>query len=103
MPLYLGSNRKEIVANFTTTVNGNKLPTLTNPGSANDLIQDKQLIDESGSIITGSMVDNGAVNATLNTVTTSYTIPAGKHSGSGKVSISVEDRTFTPFLIKFRS
>lgn len=80
----------------TESSGGVQLPTLTNAGVASDLAQGKQLIGESGSIITGTMADNGTVNATLNTATTSYTIPAGKHSGSGKVSISVEDRTFTP-------
>ena len=75
---------------------GIQLPTLTNTGSASDLLNGKQLIDDDGNIVTGTMVNNGTVNATLNTNTTSYTIPAGNHSGSGKVSINVEDRTFTP-------
>lgn len=80
----------------TESSGGVQLPTLTNAGVASDLAQGKQLIGESGSIITGTMADNGTVNATLNTTTTNYTIPYGKHSGSGKVSIDVEDRTFTP-------
>ena len=75
---------------------GIDLPTLNNPGQASDLVQSKQLIDASGAVVTGTMVDNGTVNSTLNTNTTSYTIPGGKHSGSGKVSISVEDKNITP-------
>jgi hypothetical protein len=35
------------------------------------------------------MPDKGSVNATIDGLTTtSYTIPAGKHSGSGKVSLT---------------
>ena len=44
--------------------------------------------------ITGSMVDRGTVTATIDGLTTtSYTIPAGKHSGSGTVSLTsdIED------------
>ena len=101
-------SQSELIAQIISSLNGKVggsdggtgggiiLPTLTNPGSASDLVQGKQLIGESGSIITGTMVDNGTVNTTLNTTTTSYIIPAGKHSGSGKVSVDVEDRTFTP-------
>lgn len=76
--------------------NGVQLPTLTNAGSASDLLNGKQLIDDDGNIVTGTMVNNGTVNIALNTNTTSYTIPAGYHSGSGKVSVDIEDRTFTP-------
>ena len=39
--------------------------------------------------ITGSMTDRGTVTATIDGLTTtSYTIPAGKHSGSGTVSLT---------------
>lgn len=46
--------------------------------------------------VTGTMADNGTVTQTLNTTTTSYTIAAGKHSGSGKVSITLEEKSATP-------
>ena len=38
----------------------------------------------------------GAVNQTLNGAKTTYTVPAGYHSGSGKVSIVLETKTVTP-------
>lgn len=39
--------------------------------------------------ITGSMTNNGAVSATIDgLVTTSYTVPAGYHNGSGTVSLT---------------
>lgn len=46
--------------------------------------------------ITGSMPNNGAVSQTLNTTTTSYTVPAGYHNGSGTVSITTETKSATP-------
>lgn len=44
----------------------------------------------------GTMPNNGAVSQTLNTTTTSYTVPAGYHSGTGKVSITTETKSATP-------
>lgn len=35
---------------------GAKLPTLTNPGAAGDLLAGKQLIDQNGNVLTGTMV-----------------------------------------------
>lgn len=49
-----------------------------------------------GEAVTGSMPNNGTVSKTLSTSTTSYTVPKGYHSGSGKVSISLETKTATP-------
>ena len=49
-----------------------------------------------GSKVTGSMADNGAVRKTLDSSTTSYTVPAGYHNGSGKVNISTETKTLRP-------
>ena len=46
--------------------------------------------------ITGTMANNGAVSQTLNTTTTSYTVPAGYHNGSGTVSITTETKSATP-------
>jgi hypothetical protein len=46
-------------------------------------------VDKTGALVEGTMPDKGAVNATIDGLTTtSYTIPAGKHSGSGKVSLT---------------
>lgn len=42
--------------------------------------------------ITGSMPNNGAVTGTITTKAQEYTIPAGYHSGLGKVSISQTER-----------
>lgn len=45
---------------------------------------------------TGTMPNRGAVSATLNTSTTSYTVPQGYHNGSGKVSITTQTKSATP-------
>lgn len=42
----------------------------------------------SGSKVTGSMPNRGAVTGTITTVAGQYVIPQGYHDGSGKVSIS---------------
>lgn len=64
--------------------------------TAADVVSPKVFVDADGTEITGTMVDRGTVTQTLNTSTTSYTIPAGKHSGSGKVSITTQAKSATP-------
>jgi hypothetical protein len=55
-----------------------------------------KFVDATGSEITGNMANNGAVNVTLSTSTTSYTVPTGYHNGSGTVAISLEAKSATP-------
>lgn len=64
--------------------------------TASDVLTGKVFTDATGKVTTGTMTNNGAVNQTLNTSTTSYTIPKGYHSGSGKVSITTETKSATP-------
>lgn len=46
-------------------------------------------VDSTGALVEGTMPDKGAVTATIDGLTTtSYTIPAGKHNGSGTVSLT---------------
>lgn len=49
-----------------------------------------------GEKVEGTMADNGAVTQTLTSAAPSYTIPAGYHNGSGKVSITPETKSATP-------
>ena len=49
-----------------------------------------------GEMVEGTMPNNGAVTETLDTETTSYSVPAGYHSGSGTVSVSLETKSATP-------
>lgn len=56
---------------------------------AADVLANKIIVDSTGKSIAGTMANNGAVNATIDGMnTTSYTIPAGYHNGSGKVSLT---------------
>lgn len=63
---------------------------------ATDVLTGKIYVATDGSVITGTMVNNGAVSKTLDVTTLSYTIPKGFHSGSGKVQIVLETKTITP-------
>lgn len=61
-----------------------------------DVLSGKTFSNESGIDKTGTMTNRGAVSQTLNTSTTSYTIPAGYHNGSGTVSITTQTKSCTP-------
>ena len=63
---------------------------------AADVLTGKVFVMADGTVKAGTMADNGAVNKTLDATTVSYTIPAGKHSGTGKVSITLEEKSVTP-------
>lgn len=59
--------------------------------AAGDVLANKIIVDATGKSVAGTMPNNGAVSATLDTKTTSYTVPAGYHSGKGTVEIVPED------------
>jgi hypothetical protein len=63
---------------------------------AADVLANKIIVTPDGTPVAGTMVNNGAVTKTLSTSTTSYTIEAGYHSGTGKVSITTETKSATP-------
>lgn len=63
---------------------------------AADVLANKVIVNADGETVTGSMPNNGAVSKTLDTTTTSYTVPKGYHSGSGSVKITTETKTATP-------
>lgn len=60
-----------------------------------DVLSGKTYMNANGAS-TGTMTDNGAVSKTLNTTTTSYTVPEGYHNGSGTVSITTQTKSCTP-------
>ena len=63
---------------------------------AGDVLTGKIYVTADGTVTTGTMPNNGAVNKTLDVTTISYTIPKGYHSGTGKVQIVLETKTVTP-------
>lgn len=63
---------------------------------AADVLATKVIVDKTGKSIAGTMPNNGAVTQTISVATPSYTIPAGYHNGSGKVSVTTETKTATP-------
>ena len=59
-----------------------------------DVLANKVFVDSTGAEKAGTMVNNGAVAATIDGLTTtSYTIPAGYHSGTGTVSLTDDIET----------
>ena len=57
--------------------------------TAADVLANKVFVGANGVETAGTMVNNGAVAGAINGMTgTSYTIPAGYHSGSGKVTLT---------------
>jgi hypothetical protein len=64
-----------------------ELPVLDNEGAAADILSGKQLINQDGQVVTGSMPNNGNIAQTMDGInTTSVTIPSGYTSG-GTVSL----------------
>ena len=63
---------------------------------AGDVLTGKIIVAADGTVITGTMANNGAVTVSLNATTVTYTIPKGFHNGSGKVTITLETKSVTP-------
>ena len=75
-----------IPANFADVTNVTVSPT--------DVLANKVFVDSTGAEKAGTMVNNGAVTATIDGLTvTSYTVPAGYHNGSGTVSLTDDIET----------
>lgn len=66
--------------------------------TAADVLATKVIVDATGASVTGTMPNVGSVSKVLDATSgnQSYTVPAGKHSGSGTVSITLETKTATP-------
>lgn len=62
--------------------------------NAADVLANKVFVTASGEETAGTMVNNGAVAATIDGMTTtSYTVPVGFHSGTGTVSLTDDIET----------
>ena len=58
------------------------------------LVQSTANLEDCVTAVDG-IANNGAVSKTLDTATTSYTVPKGLHNGSGTVQIVTEEKTAT--------
>lgn len=67
------------------TIYGDKLPVLSNPASANHILNGYNTINEAGEIINGTMTNNGSMSVEIMAGNT-YTIPEGYHDGTGVIS-----------------
>lgn len=74
---------------FNPIIGGGKLPTLSNPGSENDLLEGKQLIDEFGNPLTGTIPIKTETDISVNGH--NIIIPSGYYDS--QVSKSVETTT----------
>lgn len=78
---------------------GGELPVLTNPGTADTLLLNKQLINGEGEVVTGSMPNNGSIALTMDGIDTkTISIPEGYTSGGtvsldGTIDEEVEEQT----------
>lgn len=62
--------------------------------TAADVLANKTFVGTDGIETAGTMQNNGAVSATIDGLTeTEYTVPAGYHNGSGKVSLTDDIET----------
>ena len=64
--------------------------------TAADVLTGKVFVTATGVVTPGEMINNGAVDKTLDVTTITYTIPKGYHSGTGKVKLVLETKTVTP-------
>ena len=63
---------------------------------AGDVLTGKVFVTADGTVTAGEMINNGAVDKTLDVTTVTYTIPKGYHNGSGKINITLETKIVTP-------
>ena len=76
----------------TVTSSGSALPTLTNPASAGEIASDKEVIDQNGAVMTGTMPSNPAISETLE-AGERYQVPAGYTPGGTVEAASLASQT----------
>lgn len=66
--------------------------------TSSEVLTGATFVDSTGTEVTGSMTNNGAVSKTLDATASnqSYTVPLGYHNGSGSVQIVLEEKSTTP-------
>lgn len=64
--------------------------------AAGDVLTGKIYVKADGTVTTGTMANNGTVTKALDTTNVKYVIAAGFHSGTGEVTITLEQKNVTP-------
>lgn len=64
--------------------------------TSEDVLAGKIIVDAQGNILTGTMLNNGAIQKNLDVTEISYVIPKGYHNGNGTIQIVLEEKTITP-------
>lgn len=102
-----GTQRVAIRYNGSTgVVNGNTLFGLASSNfgnaSASHVLSGKTFTSPAGLAVAGTMTNNGAVSKTITPSTSAqtYTIPAGYHNGSGKITVSAISNGYKKCAIK---
>ena len=80
---YYVSELSDAIDSISTGV---QLPTLTNPGTSSDLLSGKELIDQNGTKVTGTIVTKTSSDLTSSGAT--VTVPAGYYASSASKSVS---------------
>lgn len=63
---------------------------------ADDVLTGKIIVGPDGTVTPGNMPNIGGVTKALDVTTVTYVIPKGFHSGTGKVTITLETKAVTP-------
>lgn len=89
-------NSENLATTILSIPVGTELPELTNPGTAEYLLEGTELIDEEGGVVVGEMPFNEADVISVNDVFAvnpniipKYTIPKGYHDGKGYVTVNL--------------
>lgn len=64
--------------------------------TAADVLANKKIVAVDGTIVAGTMPNNGAVAKALTPGDVNYMVPAGYHNGLGAVGVAAEEKAFTP-------
>lgn len=64
--------------------------------AADEVLTGRIIVASDGTVVTGTMPNNGAASKVLDATTITYKIAKGYHNGGGAVSIVLETKTVTP-------
>lgn len=90
---YIGDNDTFIPFKSQADIDAAVTAAKVGDAATDDVLSGKTFTNASTSGLIGTMTNNGAVSQSLDTSTTSYTVPQGYHNGSGTVSITTETKT----------